>query len=1048
MEKLRRGFHAEAPQPELFHGFVKVEAVPELEVQADAPTGLLPVEAKFLPPALRGEHIPDPPEPLALPLPRTAYQLPLKVTVADPETRRVVLRDFQLTGTLAEQNAAFTLVATAHVTNPKGGSLTLLSGPVKDGKGDSAAGSWSSGEGTETVWVDDDLPEGAAVGDNGDANKWITAEEGAVFSGKRALKCTGAGIIQHYYEGGAAPFTVPTDGRLFAYVYLDPAHPPKAVMLQFRMGDWSHRAVWGDYNAIDWGTPGTVERVNMGGLPGLARWTRLEVDAKKLGLNAGDLITGLSYAQFDGTVYWDKAGVSTGSLPAADASRLALTDLPQHPDWRVVSSEGHYKLVFDKAGDFPLQIKFNAAVRQDAGWNAVDFRVAPSALQPIRLQGLAADTQFQFAGAARPERTGNDFASFLPPDGTVKLSWKTAAPETGGKLFYAAEMLAQISVGPGLMRQDALFDCKVMQGELDRVTLLLRGAGEVTRVQGEQVLAWHAEPGANAGERRLVVQFNQPQKNQFKIHVQTQTPIGAFPQTVEAMQLRPEGATRFAGYLRVINEGAVRLEVVQARGLSQVSPEQFPESDATKAAFHAGGEQRFAYRFSGADFALRIQADQILPEVTVSELVAYNLGENEQSIDGEIELDVREAPLRELLLHVPKGYALAKLNVAGLSDYFLRDVDDAAELRLVYAQPVSGRQVIQLRLERNQALGAAAWDLPRLEVEKAKSVRGNIAVSADAGFRLTAERTQALTEMATAFFPRKVEGIQAAFRVSEPTWQAKMRIERLPQSIQVDALHLFSIGEGVAYGSSVLNYAISGAPVYAFKVELSDEYFNIEFTGKDIRNWEKIEGGYVVHLHTPVAGAYTLLATYERAFKAQGETLAFTGARPLDAQSEQGHTLVISAYQFQVQPVDVSPGLLPLETGEVPAEYRLFFDAPLLAAYRYTARPFNLKLALSPLAQGDSLSQVVDRASLTTHISKEGQMLTNAHYFVKNRGNANFRLTLPEGTELWSATVNGTAVVPVKDDQANLIRCRSKPIRMRFSPSICNSPRGRKIRVA
>ena len=79
----------------------------------------------------------------------------------------------------------------------------------------------------------------------------------------------------------------------------------------------------------------------------------------------------------------------------------------------------------------------------------------------------------------------------------------------------------------------------------------------------------------------------------------------------------------------------------------------------------------------------------------------------------------------------------------------------------------------------------------------------------------------------------------------------------------------------------MLNYAVSGAPVAAFKVELSAEYFNVEFTGKDIRNWQKTEGGYLVQLHTPVAGAYTLLATYERPFKAQGETLTFTGARPL-----------------------------------------------------------------------------------------------------------------------------------------------------------------------
>ena len=96
-----------------------------------------------------------------------------------------------------------------------------------------------------------------------------------------------------------------------------------------------------------------------------------------------------------------------------------------------------------------------------------------------------------------------------------------------------------------------------------------------------------------------------------------------------------------------------------------------------------------------------------------------------------------------------------------------------------------------------------------------------------------------------------------------------------------------------------------------------------------------------------------------------------------------------------------------LETAEVPPEYRLFFDAPVLAAYRYTARPFSLKLKLSPLTQGDSLNQVVERASLLTRISKEGQVVTDARYLVKNRGVPHLRLALPEGTELWSATVNG-----------------------------------------
>ena len=144
-----------------------------------------------------------------------------------------------------------------------------------------------------------------------------------------------------------------------------------------------------------------------------------------------------------------------GSLELLSGA-VALTGLEPHPHWNLSASDGKYVLTFDRRGRFPIQIKFDAAVRHTDNWNTVDFRVAPSAVQPVMLQGLGADTQFEFAGAARPERKGDEFVSFLPSDGTVQLSWKEARKAEEGKLFYAAEMLSQITVSPGLMRQVAL----------------------------------------------------------------------------------------------------------------------------------------------------------------------------------------------------------------------------------------------------------------------------------------------------------------------------------------------------------------------------------------------------------------------------------------------------------------------------------------------------------------------------------------------------------------------------------------------------------------
>jgi hypothetical protein len=701
----------------------------------------------------------------------------------------------------------------------------------------------------------------------------------------------------------------------------------------------------------------------------------------------------------------------------------ALTDVEPDADWRVRFEQGRYRLVFDRPGEYPVRLHFEARMRRAEGWRELDFSVAPSAMQPIELTGLKQAAEIQFAGAARTERVGDRYLSHLPANGQVKLRWRESRREAEGRLFYAANALGEITIGPGLMRHTTLWSFQVIQGRVQEIELACDGAGEVTHVEGPSVLAWSVEPGTGPTTRRLRVRLNQTHDTSFELQIQTQTALGNFPQAIDPIRLVPVAATRLGGYLRVINEGAVRLEVTEAGGLSQISPDQFPRNDRTRAEFSEQPGQVFAYRFSGPDYALRVQADHIIPELGVSQLLTYHIGETESVIEAELEIDIREAPVRELELRVPPGYGVARLQAVGLSDYSVSEpVGDAdVALQLVYLDPVIGRQVIQLRLEQAHRLAPTNWTLPRVEVTTARSVRGHVGVSADPGLRVSATRTDGLAETATAFFPKRTRNIQASFRISDPVWQATLAIERLAQSIQADVFHLFSVGEGLAYGSSVMNYSIAGAPIAVFNIELSDEYHNVEFIGEEIRNWQKTASGFEIQLHTPVAGTYSLLATFERPFLAQGETLLFTGARPLDAQTEQGYTVIISAFQFQVEPAQVSSGLRPLEPGEVPAEYRLLFDAPILGAYHYTTRPFELELDLKPLVQGDTVSQIIDRADITTRISESGQVLTDARYFFKSKAAPHLRVGIPPQARLWSVTVNGQPVVPIQDGPIYLV---------------------------
>jgi len=173
---------------------------------------------------------------------------------------------------------------------------------------------------TEAVWVDDDFPAGAKPGLNADTPPltWVTAKDGKVFAGERAIKRTATGLAQDFFNGITTPFSVPAAATFYVHAFVDPANPPKAIMVQFHTTTWSHRVVWGDADAIEYGKKDTNERRPLGALPNAGEWVRLEFPASRLGLAAGTKIDGVAFTQFGGTVSWDKLGVVSESDPRKD----------------------------------------------------------------------------------------------------------------------------------------------------------------------------------------------------------------------------------------------------------------------------------------------------------------------------------------------------------------------------------------------------------------------------------------------------------------------------------------------------------------------------------------------------------------------------------------------------------------------------------------------------------------------------------------------------------------------------------------------------------
>lgn len=755
-------------------------------------------------------------------------------------------------------------------------------------------------------------------------------------------------------------------------------------------------------------------------------WLEGTVDVK--GGHASFLLRGTAEVTKDDAVIDILRGRAAASdVPAGAGYHLELVvDKSQRPV---------YRLRFPKAGSFPIELKIVARLAETDEWKNLSFEIPSGAIVPIVLRGIVNESEFRQDAGVIPTKEGEAWRGFLPLHGLCDVGWKPVRKTGEGKLFFTTSARVNVGVGAGLLRQTSILEYKILQGKLEVINLTLEGPGEVLDVAGPNVLAWDP-PVTVDGVRTMQVRLSRPIEGSSGLRVRSQLALDAFPVRAKPLRLVPSGSIRHSGYIRVYNIGATSLEVAGAKGLTQLSPDQFPDKDLP-----GGDRQVFVYRFPAAAHDYEIAADRVQPEVTVTQIVLYELSESERTIRADVELDIREAPVREWDLIIPADdYSVVSVTGAEVADYQpgTQTENNERTLKVYFVKEVMGRQLIKLHLDKNEAAKAGEWILPRVRNPGAKSVRGEIAVASVPGFRFAVGATEKLTEIPISRFQANQADLQLAFRIREREWSATMNIESLPQSVQADVFHLYSLKDQTAYVSVVLNYFITGAPVSEFRlgipsslvVEKDGNYSvagNLSIICKDVRQRKLVVGDeseFVVTLQKGVIGPLTMLMTFEQPLSSEDgkpATINPGEVLPRNVGSERGFIQVVSPVQVNATIGKVSEALLKLDPLELPAEFRLLSSAPPLATYQYSgaARPFEFPVTVDWFETGETVEQVVEYLEADTQVSRDGEVVTKVIMMVKTRGRGVLKTQLPKDARLWEVSVNGKPVTARIDERTD-----------------------------
>jgi len=684
------------------------------------------------------------------------------------------------------------------------------------------------------------------------------------------------------------------------------------------------------------------------------------------------------------------------------------SDLPRGVVLSRNAEGGCFWLTLDSRGRQSIKFVFASRPVKEGDWRRTQFLIPLSTIREVAVQCDRDDLEVNFPGALSVKRqkapSGKTVVTaFLGISDDFEMRWKPEIKKLEAERVVecVANMIA--SAGVGAVHLDTILSYRVVQGSLNKLTVAMSSNINVTQVRGEDIQDWSIDR-QNPAQPLLTVSLSRPKDTQYLLQINGEMVLPEFPCKFNLPAFVPRDVIRANGFLTVGTDSAIKLLVNQALGLTQIDQAAFPQvklglpSDPARA---LPARTPFTYQFVNMPFTFALEADDVVTAVSADDRLILSVVDNDAIFNASVELEVRDAPAREVVIETDPTWMVASVTGAEIVDYDVRDEAGRRVIRAYFRNAVQGRTLMDLRLE--QALGdKTAFSLPAFKVRAAKSERGYLVMSGEKGLRLKVEKSSGLIEAHTGSTPMRVPDAQWAFRFKDTAWQATVGLERTAPVVHSEMFHLISLGDGVLYGSALITYHISGAPIREFKLTIPAEYQNVEFTGRDVRNWEHSNTVWTVSLQEKIMGDYTLLVAYDRPVSYAGDELAIGGVQTEGTESEVGYLVAASSASLKLDEQTRDPSIIRIDRNEVPEAYALLVKDPFLATYKYVKKPHASRLKATRYETEPLLGQVADHVSLQTEVSREGETVSTVTYFVKNASGQYLALALPKNARLWS----------------------------------------------
>lgn len=660
-----------------------------------------------------------------------------------------------------------------------------------------------------------------------------------------------------------------------------------------------------------------------------------------------------------------------------------------------------------------VTLRFAARPSVSNEWRSARFQLPVLPVRSVTVSAAQPQLDIELPGAAnivtvrdpegRPTTTAN---LAIAPEFSV--FWKPEIRQVDSELVATCDIHTVASASPGTLRIDSVYTYRVAQGQLSELLFDLPDVN-VLSISGADIQDWRVDR-ADPAQPRLRVQLARPNRDEYRLGIVCERPLDPFPCQAALPVLVPRGVIRAGGNVLLGTDSAVKLQVSSSAGLTQIDSSAFPRVNAVdgNTARPVPARGVFAWQYAAVPYELTIAADDIATAVHADVNLLVNIVDGIVTADAALQLDVRDAPSRELRLRIPGDPRWTVVSVSGRdfseSDVDTRAVEAVREIVIPFRAPVEGQTMVNVRLEAQlAALGEGPLSVPSVEVVDARAQRGYIVAAAERGIRLTPHEPAELNDIHTASAPFKAEGAQLAYRFRDASWKLSLKLEYARSSIHSEVFHLVSIGQGVVYVSAAVNGHVSGAPVQMLQFHVPSAIQGLDVTGVGLDTWSRSNDVCTVRLANRVLGDFTLLLSYDHPVAYDNVELTVGEIETIGTASELGFIAVATSAPLRVEEgAELPASLIRIPRDELPAGYAATVTAPVVGAWKYTRAPHAAKVRIAALDSHRPIDQVVDFLALHSTIGRDGESVTRATWQVKNTSRQYLEIQLPPNATVWS----------------------------------------------